>query len=111
MKTQAMNILGLEVPVILAPMGGAVGPELTAAVSNAGGLGLAPLWRFGVEELRASVRRIKGLTDKPFGVNLNLDFPSFEQLDVCLEEDVEVISLFWQPPANRVKTAFLGCQR
>ena len=36
--------LGIEIPILLAPMGGAVGPELCAAVSNAGGLGVIPLW-------------------------------------------------------------------
>ena len=89
-------------------MAGVVPDALVAAVSNAGGLGLAPLWHVGTEELRNSVRNIKTLTDKPFGVNLNMDFPSMEHLDICLEEGVEVISFFWKAPGamlDRAKSA------
>lgn len=45
MKTKLCNALGIDTPIILAPMGGAVTPRLAAAVSNAGGLGNLPLWR------------------------------------------------------------------
>ncbi|MCX8227465.1 MAG: nitronate monooxygenase, partial [Sulfitobacter sp.] len=58
---------GIEHPVVLAPMAGVVTDALVAAVSNAGGLGLAPLWHVNADELRKSVRNIKQLTDKPFG--------------------------------------------
>ncbi|WP_137703357.1 NAD(P)H-dependent flavin oxidoreductase [Marimonas lutisalis] len=70
-------------------------PELVAAVSNAGGLGLAPLWFTDAKGVKDFVGRVKALTDAPFGVNLNMDFPSMEQLDACLEENVPVISIFW----------------
>ena len=40
MKTDLCERLGIELPIIQAPMGGAVGPSLVAAVSNAGGLGM-----------------------------------------------------------------------
>ena len=36
--------LNIKIPIIQAPMGGAVGPKLAAAVSNAGGLGTLPVW-------------------------------------------------------------------
>ena len=39
MRTALTELLGIEAPIVLAPMGGAVTPELAAAVSNAGGLG------------------------------------------------------------------------
>ena len=42
------KLFGIDVPIVLAPMAGAVTPELVAAVSNAGGLGLAPLWHVDV---------------------------------------------------------------
>ena len=44
MITAGCERLGIEVPIIQAPMGGAVGPALAAAVSNAGGLGTLALW-------------------------------------------------------------------
>jgi nitronate monooxygenase len=49
MKTTLCTRLGIEVPIIQAPMGGAVGPALAAAVSNAGGLGMLVLWRADAE--------------------------------------------------------------
>jgi hypothetical protein len=53
-------------------MGGAVGPALASAVSNAGGLGMLPLWYADAETMRKQIREIRALTSKPFGVNLNL---------------------------------------
>lgn len=100
MRTDFCKAFGVAHPVVLAPMAGVVPDELVAAVSNAGGLGLAALWHVSEDELRVSVRNIKSLTDKPFGVNLNMDFPSMAHLDACLEEGVEVISLFWKPPGE-----------
>jgi hypothetical protein len=44
MKTALCERLGIELPIIQAPMGGAVGPALASAVSNAGGLGMLVLW-------------------------------------------------------------------
>lgn len=108
MQTRFCSEFGIEFPVILAPMAGVVPDELVAAVSNAGGLGLAPLWGLDPEALKTSIRNIKGLTDKPFGVNLNMDFPSMAQLDTCLEEGVEIISLFWQPPGEFLTRAKAG---
>jgi len=95
MATRFCELFEIELPIVQAPMGGATTPELVAAVSNAGGLGLAPLWRGDAKSVKDFVRQVKGLTDAPFGVNLNMDFPSMEQLDACLDEGVPIISLFW----------------
>jgi nitronate monooxygenase len=99
-QTEFCRAFSIDYPVVLAPMAGVVTTELVAAVSNAGGLGLAPVWHLSVEQLTASVRHIKQLTDKPFGVNLNMDFPSMAHLDACLDEGIEVVSLFWKSPGD-----------
>jgi NAD(P)H-dependent flavin oxidoreductase YrpB (nitropropane dioxygenase family) len=75
MLTAGCERLGIEVPIIQAPLGGVTGPALAAAVSNAGGLGTLPLWGADIEALRRQVRETRALTSKPFAVNLNLDFP------------------------------------
>lgn len=63
--------LGIENPVIQGPMGGGPStPELVAAVSNAGGLGSLGAAYQKPDEITESIRRIKSLTSKPFGVNL-----------------------------------------
>src|SRR6266516_1605830 len=97
--------LGIDVPIIQAPMGGAVGPALAAAVSNAGALGTLALWRADPATLRKQIRATQALTSKPFGVNLNLEFPQEERLEICLEERVPVISFFWNDPDALVPRA------
>jgi nitronate monooxygenase len=63
--------LGIEHPILLAPMAGSGGtPELAAAVSNAGGLGAWGGAYAKPEEIVAAIRRIRQLTDRPFNINL-----------------------------------------
>jgi NAD(P)H-dependent flavin oxidoreductase YrpB (nitropropane dioxygenase family) len=109
MRTPLCDKLGIEVPIILAPMGGsAYGKELAAAVSNAGGLGQLHLWRADIETLRNQIREMRSLTDKPFAVNLNMEFPQEERLAACLAEGMPVISFFWRAPGALVKQAKAG---
>jgi nitronate monooxygenase len=99
MQTVLCKCLGIELPIIQAPMGGAVGPQLAAAVSNAGGLGMLVLWRADLATVRQQIQQTRTLTSKPFGVNLNLEFPPEERLAACLDEGVRIISFFWRDPA------------
>jgi len=99
MRTALCERLGIELPIIQAPMAGAVGPHLVAAVSNAGGLGMLVPWRVDLATVRQQIRQTRALTSKPFGVNLNLEFPQAERLDACLDEGVRIISFFWRDPA------------
>jgi nitronate monooxygenase len=69
MKTRICDLFGIEVPVLLAGMGGASTPELAAAVSNAGGLGVLGAAGCGPKQLREWIQRTRSLTDKPFGVD------------------------------------------
>src|SRR5208282_1924632 len=63
--------LGIEHPILLAPMAGAGGtPELAAAVSNAGGLGAWGGAYAKPEEIAGAIRRIRQLTQRPFNINL-----------------------------------------
>jgi nitronate monooxygenase len=108
MKTALCERLGIELPIIQAPMGGAVGPTLAAAVSNAGGLGMLVPWRAEIDAVRRQIRETRALTSRPFGVNLNLEFPQEERLAVCLDEGVPVISFFWRDPSSLVARAKAG---
>jgi len=105
LKTPLCDRLGIELPIIAAPMGFVSGPELAAAVSNAGGLGIMSFSGNPAPVLREEIRRLRRLTAKPFGVNLILYFPVEEQVAVCLEERVPVLSLFWGDPAPWVERA------
>ena len=80
LRTALCDLLGVEYPFLLAGMGpvagGIVGPvataELAAAVSNGGGLGVLGGSGYSPERLREEINKIRGLTDKPFGVDLLL---------------------------------------
>ena len=70
-KSELWKRLGIEHPVIQAPMGGGPStPELVAAVSNAGGLGSLGAPYMTPDQITEAIRRIRALTDKPFNVNL-----------------------------------------
>jgi nitronate monooxygenase len=69
LHSKVCDILEIEYPIVLAGMGGASTPELAAAVSNAGGLGVLGAAACQPEELREWIQRTRSLTDKPFGVD------------------------------------------
>lgn len=63
------SLLGIELPIIQAPMAGVQGSMLAAAVSNAGGLGSLPAAMFAPDGLRKELATLAALTSKPFNVN------------------------------------------
>ena len=80
MKTNLCHMLGIEHPIIAAPMSpDLTGPDLVAAVSNAGGLGILQAQLCPPPLFRQEIRRVRALTDRPFGVNLVLHFPIEDQ--------------------------------
>jgi NAD(P)H-dependent flavin oxidoreductase YrpB (nitropropane dioxygenase family) len=106
MKTALCDMLGIEHPIIAAPMGpDLTGPDLVAAVSNAGALGILQAQFCSPPVFRQEIRRLRGLTARPFGVNLLLHFPVEDQVAICLEERVPVFSLFWGDPTPYVGRA------
>ena len=109
-RTHLCKLLGIEAPIFAAPMGFLTGPELAAAVSNAGGLGIMSFNGNPPPVLRDEIRRLRSLTDKPFGVGVLLSGPhlpfSIEAtVDVCLQERVPVLLTFWGDPTPYVARA------
>ena len=102
MQTSVTRALGIEQPIVQAPIGGLSNPRLAAAVSNAGGLGMIAQTWMSPDEIRESVRATQALTTQPFGINLIIDEPQDERLAAALEAGVKVISLFWGDPAPYV---------
>ncbi len=70
LHTPLCDRLGIRYPILLAGMADASGPTLTAAVSNAGGLGILGCTFLTPDQIRAWIRRTKELTAKPFGVDI-----------------------------------------
>src|SRR4051794_5964748 len=62
--------LQISLPIIQAPMAGVSTPEMAAAVSNAGGLGSIGVGNVKAEGAREQIRQVRGLTDRPFNVNV-----------------------------------------
>ncbi|WP_435552114.1 NAD(P)H-dependent flavin oxidoreductase, partial [Natrinema sp. CGMCC1.2065] len=98
LETRLTDLLGIEYPIVQAPIGSATTPELAAAISNAGGLGhLAVTWR-DREETRRAIRETRGLTDDPFAVNLVLDeattaIDTADHLEAVLDAGAPIVTL------------------
>ncbi|MCI0415787.1 nitronate monooxygenase, partial [bacterium] len=69
-RTALCDLLGIEYPVIQSGMRRVAGPELAAAVCNAGGFGILAGLGTPADELRNQIRRIREVTSRPFAVNL-----------------------------------------
>ncbi len=94
-RTALTEMLGIEYPIIQAGMGGVAMADLTAAVSNAGGLGVIGGAMLTATGLREEIRKVKDMTDKPFGVDLLLaeGMPGLaEQMEAVYEEGVPVFA-------------------
>ena len=110
LRTHLCKLLGIEAPIFAAPMGFLTGPDLAAAVSNAGGLGIMSFSANPPPVLRDEIHRLRSLTSKPFGVNVLLSGPHLPFsvdaiVDVCVEERVPVLSTFWGDPTPYVARA------
>jgi nitronate monooxygenase len=103
MKTELCERLGIDFPIIQAPIGSAAGAPLAAAVSDAGGLGSLAVTAFSAEVAREKIREVRARTSKPFSTNLLMSFPYEEVLEVCLEERVPAVSFFWGDPSPYVE--------
>jgi NAD(P)H-dependent flavin oxidoreductase YrpB (nitropropane dioxygenase family) len=98
---------GIELPFVSAGMGLVAGPELAAAVSNAGGLGLIGAVSVPPPLLAEMIRAARARTARPFGLNLIIETqvrgprPDDEHIDVCAAERVPVVTFHWglPPPA------------
>jgi len=89
-------------------MGGAAGPELVAAVSNAGGFGVIPLWGRSAEQVHDGIAQVRALSSRNFAVNLNLSFSYQDQLAACIEDQVFAVSLFWGMEPSAIQAAKTG---
>src|SRR5712664_2364911 len=70
MKTRITEMLDIEIPIVQAPMGYIARAQLASAVSNAGGLGVIETSSGQLDQVREEIRKMRDLTDNPFGVNI-----------------------------------------
>jgi enoyl-[acyl-carrier protein] reductase II len=70
LRTRVSELLGVDYPIVQAPMGWIARARLASAVSNAGGLGVIETSSGELDAVREEIRKMRDLTDKPFGVNI-----------------------------------------
>ncbi|MCQ4934912.1 MULTISPECIES: nitronate monooxygenase [Anaerotignum] len=87
------SMLGIEYPIFQGGMAWIADGKLAAAVSNGGGLGIISAMNAGGDYLREQIKIARGLTDKPFGVNIMLMSPHVEEVaKIVVEEKVPVVT-------------------
>lgn len=93
MKSKICDLLNIEYPIIQGGMAWVAEHNLAAAVSNAGGLGIIAAGSAPVEEVLHQIRKVKELTDKPFGVNIMLMSPYAKEITkLVIDEKVPVVT-------------------
>ena len=106
LQTPLCRRLGIEYPLFCAGMGGGMsGPELAAAVSNAGACGVLGMGGLPAPYIRQQIHQTRTLTNKPFGVNILLPLLQEGQIETCLDEQVPILVLFWGDPTPYVGEA------
>lgn len=89
--TRAAGLLGIEYPIVQAPFGGFSSQQLAAAVSNLGGLGSLGAVTLGGSAIRDAIAEIRGLTKRPFAINLWVSTSDREASHVGAEAIAEAI--------------------
>jgi nitronate monooxygenase len=109
-ETAVTRMLGIDLPIIGAPMFLVSYPDLVCAVSNAGGIGSMPALNYRTtDELRRGLSEIRERTSRPIGINLilhkehNPKWP--EQFEICLEYKVELLITSLGSPRSIIKEA------
>jgi len=105
LETRLTRLLGIDAPILQAGMSVHTSPELVSAVSNAGGLGIVGSVFREPDDFRAVLRRVRELTDRPFGANIVLSEPWDDYAEIILGERVPVISTSWGDPTPIVELA------
>ena len=96
LTTRFCTLAGVRHPVVLGGMGPpSTSPELVAAVSNAGGLGILGCSGLSATQIAEHATRIRELTSEPFGLNLLLFAVADEAMDALLEQRPHVASFAW----------------
>jgi nitronate monooxygenase len=99
-RTAVCELLGIEQPIVQAPIGSAASPGLAAAVSNAGALGTVALtW---VTDVARVIGETAALTDRSFGGNLVLAWDQQHRLENALDAGLRIVSFTWGDPTAYV---------
>jgi NAD(P)H-dependent flavin oxidoreductase YrpB (nitropropane dioxygenase family) len=103
-RTALTELLGCRHPIVQTGMGYVAGAGLVSAVAEAGGFGIVASATMGLDQLRATIREIKGNTGHPFGVNVRADAPdAAERIDLLIRERVRLASFALAPDRDLIR--------
>lgn len=98
------EILNIKYPILQGAMANISTSKLASAVSNAGALGMIATGGFSPKQVREEIRKMKELTDKPFGVNVVLIHEDVEELSkLVVDEGVKIVTCGAGNPASYLK--------
>lgn len=104
LTTRLTELVGVRHPVVQTGMGWVATPQLAAATSSAGGLGILAAATMSMDELRRAVKEVRERTDAPFGVNMRADQGDVaERVDLLIREGVRVASFAMAPKRDLIK--------
>lgn len=104
MNSRICKMLSIEHPIIQGGMAWVSTAELAAAVSNSGGLGIIAAGNAPAEVISEEIRKIKKLTDKPYGINVMLLSPYADEIiDLVIREKVPVVTTGAGNPGKYIK--------
>lgn len=93
MQNRVTEMLGVEVPIVQAPMGWIARSQLASAVSNAGGMGIIETSSGELDVVREEIAKMRDLTDKPFGVNVAQAFVRDPEIvDFVIDQGVRFVT-------------------
>ncbi len=100
MHTRVTEQLGIEIPIIQAPMGFIARAQLASAVSNAGGMGIIETSSGQLDEVRVEIAKMRDLTERPWGVNVaQLFIRDLSIIDFIVENGVQFVTTSAGDPA------------
>ena len=103
MRTRVTEMLGIEIPIIQAPMGWIARAQLASAVSNAGGMGIIETSSGLLDEVKVEIAKMRDLTDKPWGVNIaQLFVRDLSIVDFVVDHGVRFVTTSAGDPAKLV---------
>jgi NAD(P)H-dependent flavin oxidoreductase YrpB (nitropropane dioxygenase family) len=104
LSTRFTELVGIRHPIVQTGMGWVATPQLAAATSAAGGLGILAAATMSYDELAAAIKAVRERTDAPFGVNMRADQPDVrDRVDLLVREGVRVASFAMAPKQDLIK--------
>jgi len=104
LHTRLSEFVGIRFPIVQTGMGWVATPQLAAATSAAGGLGILAAATMSLDELHRGIKEVRERTDAPFGVNMRADQADVnDRVDLLIREGVRVASFAMAPKRDLIK--------